>query len=851
MGAYGEVWLARGLTGIFRAVKFVWRDRFESAEPFEREFRGVKESMPLSQESGQLGLHHVGQDRNSGFFYYVMDIADDVTSGQSIDPERYVPLTLKKLKENCGRVAVGECVRIGAHIARALAVLHAHGFVHRDIKPSNIVLVQGVPRLADLGLVSASTATGALVGTRGYLPPEGQGTPAADVYSLGKVLYELATGFGLEKFPQLPETIGNASEQRMFFRLNKVLLRACDPQMDRRYSSAREMAADLEALVAGGQSRRFTGWRSAALALLLILAGVVGLHFWQEGTTVEKAAMPATGHVAVPANAIAVLPLANLSGDKDQEYFSDGLTEEIIDALARQRDLRVTGRTSSFSFKGRNVSSVEIGRALNVSRFVEGSVQRSGTRVRIRLTLTRASDGTTEEIGTFTEELADIFALQDRVARAVVQKIAHRHVEERIVRFTRNPEAYDYYLHARALQTRTYLNSDKAAELYEKAVAADPLFALAWARLAAARFRRYSAGEDYSPSLVEATREAIDHALSANPDLPEALIMRARWLGFVKGDMDEAARVLARAESLQPPTAELRHAQATFAMRRGDWPEAFARVQEALVLDPQNGDHINSMALVYAGRGLFREADRLYERAIAIEGNAGCASIAVNNRVQLRCSWRGPLAALRLLDRAPAVYSCPWLRAWLLICAGRLDEARSFIEQMDSELGGGDGPGIQTSVRFPPILLFKVGMEEMAGRRAVETRSGFQKQYASGNRSPNVYYNLVFLNTLSGGSVQARALLEEWRREEEQNQSANVRLIEFNEPAALCYALLGEIDQALILLTERRAAGFHLKSHSARYSLRGGAQLDPQLEKFIQEEFGWASAQPGPDDEDG
>ena len=269
-GAYGEVWLARGLTGIFRAVKIVWRDRFEDDEPFEREFHGVKESMTVLQEPGQLGLHHVGQGENERFFYYVMDLADDTSSGQTIDPARYVPLTLKEMKRTRSRLPVGECVKIGAGIAKSLAALHARGLVHRDVKPSNIVIVNGAPKLADVGLVSSSETARTLVGTQGYLPPEGPGTPAADVYALGKVLYELATGFDRDEFPRLPEDPGDKAEQRAFFQLNKVILNACEPQVDKRYRNAGEMVEDFETLVAGRVIRRVTKWTwTAAIALVM------------------------------------------------------------------------------------------------------------------------------------------------------------------------------------------------------------------------------------------------------------------------------------------------------------------------------------------------------------------------------------------------------------------------------------------------------------------------------------------------------------------------------------------------------------------------------------------------------
>ena len=174
----------------------------------------------------------------------------------------------------------------------------------------------------------------------------------------------------------------------------------------------------------------------AALAVLVAIGVAVMVSRKSEGLVA-----PALASSASADKSVAVLPFANLSGDKEQEYFSDGLTEEILNALARERDLRVPGRASSFSFKGRNASGAEIAKALGVTRLVEGSVQRSGTKVRIRVSLTRVADNASEELGTFTEELADIFALQDKVARAVVEKLTHRQLASSVEVLTKNTEA--------------------------------------------------------------------------------------------------------------------------------------------------------------------------------------------------------------------------------------------------------------------------------------------------------------------------------------------------------------------------------------------------------------------------
>src|SRR4030088_2844236 len=172
-GAYGEIWLARGLTGALRAVKIVYRKTFESERAFSREFSGMSAFEPISRaHAGFVNILHVGRNDSLGFFYYVMELADDETSGAEIDIANYSPRTLRS---NTGALPANECIRLGLLLTEALGALHDHGLTHRDIKPSNIIFVHGAPKLADIGLV-ASTGQQSFVGTEGYVPPEGPGT---------------------------------------------------------------------------------------------------------------------------------------------------------------------------------------------------------------------------------------------------------------------------------------------------------------------------------------------------------------------------------------------------------------------------------------------------------------------------------------------------------------------------------------------------------------------------------------------------------------------------------------------------------------------------------------------------
>lgn len=272
-GSYGDVWLARGATGIWRAIKLVWRERFADAEPFEREWRGLREFAAISLgEATQLALLHVGRDDGAGFFYYVMELADDAERGREIEAARYVPLTLTQLRRTRERLPAAECVRHGVELARVLAGLHARGLVHRDIKPSNVILVHGVAKLADIGLVAPAANARTFVGTEGYVPPEGPGAPGGDVFALGKVLYELATGLDRQEFPQLPSELSRVPDHEGLLALNAVILRACEARPEKRHRDGAALLAELEALQAGRPARRFAPWLIVAVASVAVVA---------------------------------------------------------------------------------------------------------------------------------------------------------------------------------------------------------------------------------------------------------------------------------------------------------------------------------------------------------------------------------------------------------------------------------------------------------------------------------------------------------------------------------------------------------------------------------------------------
>ncbi|MBI3852494.1 MAG: PD40 domain-containing protein [Verrucomicrobia bacterium] len=317
-GSYGEVWLARNALGTWRAVKIVHRAAFDHDRPYEREFEGIRRFEPISRtHPSQLNVLHVGRNDAAGHFYYVMELADAAERSDGVmecrsDGQRasaqdsttptlqysssYSPRTLRSDLLQRGCLPFDECLQIGLAPATALDHLHRHGLVHRDIKPSNIVFVNGIPKLADIGLVAQAEATLSLVGTEGYLPPEGPGTAQADIFSLGKVLYEMATGRDRQEYPELPTNLiaQPAAERAQLAELNEIIVRACHADLKQRYQTAAELHADLALLQSGKSVSRMrtverrvrTLARAGALVTALaVLAASAWL--WQQKQTRE------------------------------------------------------------------------------------------------------------------------------------------------------------------------------------------------------------------------------------------------------------------------------------------------------------------------------------------------------------------------------------------------------------------------------------------------------------------------------------------------------------------------------------------------------------------------------------
>lgn len=285
-GSYGEVWLARNIMGVYRAVKIIRQESFERARPFERELAGLQRFEPVSRSHESLvQILHAGWLPDDAGFFYVMELADDDGGGGEIQPETYQPRTLRREIDRRGALPVPECLDVAISLTGALHFLHERGLLHRDLKPSNVIFVGSRAKLADIGLVAESSESRSLVGTEGFLPAEGVGTPQADIYALGKLIYEMMTGRDRLEYPTLPASwVGDPARQPQI-ELMEIVYQACDEDWRRRHASAAALKADLALLQSGQSVRRVRGLerrvrRMARAGLVVAATTVVAVGAW-------------------------------------------------------------------------------------------------------------------------------------------------------------------------------------------------------------------------------------------------------------------------------------------------------------------------------------------------------------------------------------------------------------------------------------------------------------------------------------------------------------------------------------------------------------------------------------------
>ena len=603
-GGMATVYLAQDLKhGRPVAIK-VLRPELAAALGAERFLREIEIAARLTHPH-ILPLHDSGEA--NGFLYYVMPYLEGESLRDRLNREAQLP--------------VEEAVRIAREVASALSYAHSHDVVHRDIKPENILLSGGEAVVADFGIARAIVAagtekltdTGLAVGTPGYMSPEQATAEAhidgrADTYALGCVLYEMLAGH--------PPFLGTTAQEVLArHTLDPVpplrtIRRAVPPAVEHavfkalakspadRFPSA---AAFSEALTQTGAPPSLT--RQAARPAVFVAAGVAALVAGYVLLTRRP------GSSGDPARSIAVLPFVNIGADPNNEPFSDGMSEELITALAKVEGLRVTARTSAFSFKGKEVDVREIGNKLNVGYVLEGSVRRAGPRLRVSAQLINATTGYHLWSDEYDRDAGDVFAVQDEITRAIVGalrlKLSGAANAALVKPATGNAEAHDLYLQGRYFfAKRDSTSLRKAQDYFERAIADDPSYALAYAGLSDAYSHRAVFGYVPPHDIHAKAKQAVLRALALDSTLVEAHTSLGFIELFLEWDWAAAGREFDRALALDAryPPAHLFRAWYFLATDR--MTDAVGEVQTAVRLDPfslVNNARLASM-LYYARR---------------------------------------------------------------------------------------------------------------------------------------------------------------------------------------------------------------------------------------------------------
>ena len=503
-------------------------------------------------------------------------------------------------KIQAGTIPTDEAIKIATQIADGLEAAHKEGITHRDIKTSNIMITDsGVVKIMDFGLAkvkgtSKLTQMGATLGTVAYMSPEqsrgDQVDNRADIWSLGVVLYEILTGKFpfrgdydqaiiysiLNEEPQLAEEIDSGLQQ--------IINKSLKKNPDERYQTAGEMAEELREISKGGEVERTETkqsklpWIVAGAAVIVI---AIALYLFMPSSKSVKA-------TTEKIKTIAVLPFTNIGSDANQEYFSDGLSEELISVLQKNPKLRVTARTSSFAFKGKGMDIKTIAAKLDVNNILEGSVQKAGDNLRISADLVNIKTNATLWSNTYKGTMNNIFALQDSISGNVAEALNAALLGKETTKPEQktDPEAYnDYLLGNHFFDLGGKENFQKAESYYEKALSIDSTYAPGWVGLS--KVHEYQANFGYIRN-AEGTNKAVREAkkaLELDPNLADAYAQ----IGRLKNLYD------------------------------WDWAGADEEYKKGLELEPENANVINETALLAATLGRFNEAIKLEHRVIEID----------------------------------------------------------------------------------------------------------------------------------------------------------------------------------------------------------------------------------------
>ncbi len=567
-----------------------------------------------------------------------------------------------------GELPVPEAARICREVVDALAYAHGHGVVHRDIKPDNVLISGHHALVTDFGVAkalseatgkSSLTSVGVALGTPAYMAPEQAAADPhsdhrADLYAVGALAYEMLTGrppfLGATPQQVLAAQVTQAPEPVTQHRaavpaaLAALVMRCLEKKPADRWQTGEELLHQLEALattssgttpvpaVAGAQAARGApkiepAKRAPAIRWLPYL-GIAILAVVGSYVALSRAGAPSAPRTDSARKMLVVLPFENL-GSPEDEYFADGITEEITARLASLHGLGVISRTSAIQYKKRTKPIKQIGKELGVDYVLEGTIRWERVagkpgRVRVTPQLIRVADDTHLWASVYDAVLADIFQIQSSIAEQVgnALDVALGASERRALgsQPTKNLDAYGYYLRGNEYFNRGYAEQDlrNAVAMYNRAVRLDPGFALAYAKLAIAHDFTYWFYHDRTDQRLAVTKKAADRALALDPDLPEGHIALGWYYYHGHYDYDRALEHLAIAQQHQPNNSDVWSAVGAVQRRQGKFDRALISLSKAVELDPRSNTNAFELGITYLPLRKYREAERYFDRAVAL-----------------------------------------------------------------------------------------------------------------------------------------------------------------------------------------------------------------------------------------
>jgi TolB-like protein/Tfp pilus assembly protein PilF/predicted Ser/Thr protein kinase len=783
-GGQGVVYRARqkSLNRIV-ALKVIGVGRW-ATETHLRRFRLEAEAAARLNHPSIVPIHEIGE--REGCCYFSMNL---IEGGQLDEVVRREAISIRRAAETM------------AKLARTVHYAHEHGILHRDIKPGNVLLdAEGEPHLTDFGLArlaereSAITRTTDMLGTPSYMAPEqatGNNaalTEAADVYGLGAVLYHLLTGrppfvgpttyetirLVLETEPRQPRTTNPKVDRD----LSTICLKCLEKDPQRRYSSALALGEDLERwlrrepirarhsgpLIRGKKWLQRKPATAVAVASLAGLAVAVGVIIWKSALIRPP---PTTG--------VAVLPFENLSENKENAFFADGVQDDILTKLAKIAGLKVISRTSVMSYRGAH-DTRQIGRALNVSHVLEGSVRRNAGRIHLNAQLIDTRTDTHIWAEEYDRDLSDLFAIQSEVAQKVAGQL-HAKISAAEKRSIEQPPtsdlaAFDLYTRAKNLLLTVAESGAakadllQAIELLNQAVARDPSFFEAYCRLAEAHDSLYNFGYDHTSARLALAEAAVEAASRLRPNDGETHLARARniYQGYL--DYEGALAELERARQALPNDSRVFELTGYIQRRQpGRYEESTRTLERAIELDPRNVVLLRQIAAFnYPRLGRYTDAKSAWDRLLAITPDDVTAKA---DRSMVDLDWKGDTRPLhQMIDAIRATNPTAVQRIaerWIICALAERDAAAAN----NALIAAGENPIVLSAENvfrrpFVEGVIARMTHDEAKARSAFTAARAEQEKIVQAQ--PNYGPALCVLGLIDAGLGRKEEALREGRR---------------------------------------------------------------------------------------